>query len=476
MAKDSGILAKRFETENSGGVHSGLLAEEDEFDRKTLWRLGSWAVGSVGAVVVAILANQLGMRHEQIASADLARHSQQIEQVAREAQSEGRRLASAIDTLNSDRDRLYARIGVLEQGLDSVTGAISRQNPPLPSPSAGAPAASASVIPPNTAQSAAAQNAPSSSTVSANAAAAPPAPVATAAAPSATTSAAAAPTPAQSTETLSSAQKPGSVPVVSPVAASAAATVEKPPIVASSAEPGPTSASSAASSTPTVPPAIPPSALPAASKSMMGPPDPAAGKLIEPILPPKVITAVPIPDVVAATSPTEEVSDEEPASSAPKFAVQRTEFGVDVGGANSIPGLRALWRGLLKSRSNAPLADLRPIIVIRENRNGLGMQLRLVAGPINDAAAAAKICAAMMANDRSCATTVFEGQRLTMSADEQIPAVPAAAATPAADAKPAADVKPTAYKRYAPKRAAPKDEPAQKPEQSTLSQIFGRRQ
>lgn len=208
----------------------------------------------------------------------------------------------------------------------------------------------------------------------------------------------------------------------------------------------------------------------------MGPPDPAAGKLIEPILPPKVITAVPIPDVVAATSPTEEVSDEEPASSAPKFAVQRTEFGVDVGGANSIPGLRALWRGLLKSRSNAPLADLRPIIVIRENRNGLGMQLRLVAGPINDAAAAAKICAAMMANDRSCATTVFEGQRLTMSADEQIPAVPAAAATPAADAKPAADVKPTAYKRYAPKRAAPKDEPAQKPEQSTLSQIFGRRQ
>src|SRR6516165_574194 len=154
MAKDSGILAKRFETENSGGVLSGLLAEEDEFDRKTLWRLGSWAVGSVGAVVVAILANQLGMRHEQIASADLARHSQQIEQVAREAQSEGRRLASAVDILNSDRDRLYARIGVLEQGLDSVTGAISRQSAQLPSTPAGAPAASASVIASNTAQSA----------------------------------------------------------------------------------------------------------------------------------------------------------------------------------------------------------------------------------------------------------------------------------------------------------------------------------
>ena len=55
--------------------------------------------------------------------------------------------------------------------------------------------------------------------------------------------------------------------------------------------------------------------------------------------------------------------------------VQRTEFGVDVGSANSVGGLRALWRGLLKSRSNAPLAALRPIIVIKEGTNGLGMQL-----------------------------------------------------------------------------------------------------
>jgi hypothetical protein len=213
-----------------------------------------------------------------------------------------------------------------------------------------------------------------------------------------------------------------------------------------------------------------------ASKSMMGPPDPAAGKLIEPIPPLKVITAAPMPDVVASASPSEEVAEEEQASATPKLAVQRTEFGVDVGGANSIPGLRALWRGLLKSRSNAPLADLRPIIVIRENRNGLGMQLRLVAGPINDAAAAAKLCAAMMANDRTCTTAVFEGQRLTMNPDEQTAAVPAAAITPALDARSAPDDKPAVQKRYAPKRAAPREEAAQKPDQSTLSQIFGRRQ
>ena len=78
----------------------------------------------------------------------------------------------------------------------------------------------------------------------------------------------------------------------------------------------------------------------------------------------------------------------EPDAAPAAIAVQRTEFGVDLGGANSIDGLRALWRGLLKYRSNKALAELRPIIVVKERSNGLGMQLRLVAGPIADAAAA----------------------------------------------------------------------------------------
>jgi len=76
------------------------------------------------------------------------------------------------------------------------------------------------------------------------------------------------------------------------------------------------------------------------------------------------------------------------------IAAQRTEFGVDLGGANSIDGLRALWRGLLKSNA-ASVASLRPIIVVKERNNGLGMQLRLVAGPLSDAAATAPITCAM---------------------------------------------------------------------------------
>ena len=86
--------------------------------------------------ILAVMANQssLGLKREQVAAADLTRQAQQIQVVARESQSEARRLAAAIDTLNSDRDRLYSRVTGLEQGLDSVTGAIARQGSAAASP------------------------------------------------------------------------------------------------------------------------------------------------------------------------------------------------------------------------------------------------------------------------------------------------------------------------------------------------------
>jgi hypothetical protein len=106
---------------------------------------------------------------------------------------------------------------------------------------------------------------------------------------------------------------------------------------------------------------------------------------------------------------------------------------------------------------------LQPIIVIKEGRNGLGIQLRLVAGPLSDAAAAAKICAPLIENERTCETSVFDGQRLAMTADE-----------PAAAAKPAT-ARPSAYRRSLPRRGA-SGEPAKKPDSpSPLSSLFSRR-
>jgi hypothetical protein len=167
------------------------------------------------------------------------------------------------------------------------------------------------------------------------------------------------------------------------------------------------------------------------------------------------------------------VSDEEAdEATAPKVALQRTEFGVDLGTANSLSGLRALWRGLLKSRSNAPLQALRPVIMIKEGTNGLGMQLHLVAGPLNDAGAAAKICAVMTENSRSCETTVFDGQRLSFKSDDVTPASPAAPS-----AKPAYRGKHGSAKRAA--AAAAVEEP-KKPEttssiSSSISSMFSRK-
>lgn len=448
MAKDADNLADRFETENTGGLLSGFLAEEDEFDRRALWRLGSWAVGAVGAITIAFFANQssIGWRRDQIATADLARQSQQIQTVARESQSEARRLASAIDTLNGDRDRLYSRVNVLEQGMDSVTGAIARQSAAAASPQgssqAGAtPAASAPMV---VAALTEVQKLPIGPPV---------APVATTA-----PAMAAIPIPAK--------------PAV--VAATVTPPVDKPSTVATVTDPAPAAAPPTAqapsnqgpSNTPIA--AVPPPLM--ESKSMMGPPDPAAGKLIEPpsaLSSPgassKTAAAPPAPEAVASAPP---AADESPEATESLPKVQRTEFGVDVGGANSIGGLRALWRGLLKTRANAPLAALRPIIVIKESSTGLGMQLRLVAGPLTDAAAAAKICAGMSANDRPCETTVFDGQRLSLTGNDHDQPAPTA---PTTTTKPARS-------RHGSSRhsAAPKEEPATKPAPSTLSLIFGR--
>jgi hypothetical protein len=397
MAKDRDNLADRFDTDNSGGWLTGFLAEEDDLDRRSLWRLGSWGVGSVAAVVVAVMASQssIGLRRDQFAAADLVRQSQQIQSVAKDSQTEARRLASAIDTLNGDRDRLYSRVTVLEQGLDSVTGSIARQTSAAGSPQAG---------------------------------------------PS----------------LLSALEQPAFLtppPVAAAPATTVAALTEKPRDAAprqpeqNPAAPA-TSSASADAKAPAASPATP--LMP--SRSMMAPPDPAATRLTVPEQPPEIITAAPGPETMASAAAG---PDPAAANATSEIAVQRTEFGVDLGGANSIDGLRALWRGLLKSNA-ATVTSLRPIIVVKERNNGLGMQLRLVAGPLSDAAAAAKICAALIETERPCETAVFDGQRLAIKSDD-----------PAPSARPP-------RKRSGVKRVSSEEQPP-KPKSSALSSMFSTR-
>jgi hypothetical protein len=467
MAKDSDKLRRGFDIGETGGALSGLLADEEELDHGALWRLGTWAAVSVGAVIVALIANQssIGVRREQSASADLLKQAQQLQSTAKESQNETRRLAFAVDTLNSDRDRLYSRVAVIEQGLDSVTGTIARQSPASSAAPAGASQGNASVT---------ASTGPSAPSASASAPATGPIASSAPVAPAATAS----------IDPQAPVTKSSPAPVVAAVAATAPAAVDKAAAVdkvadkqdkqALAAIPSEPSPSVKSASDQKSPAAQPLGSL-VAQKSMMGPPDPAAGKLIEPLKPPKAAVIPPMTEV-AAVAPTKvpDETDANPSAATPELLASRTEFGVDVGGANSIPGLRALWRGLLKSKSNAALTRLRPVIVIKESNNGLGMQLRLVAGPIGDAAAAAKICASLTVSDRGCTTSVFDGQRLAFGADD---ADKSEAGKAEADDKPAASASRSSSHRhsYGSKRPKEEDTPP-KPQPSTLSLIFGKRQ
>ncbi|RZN12274.1 hypothetical protein CWO91_05165 [Bradyrhizobium genosp. SA-3] len=445
MAKDSDPLADAFGTKETGGLFSGLLAEESAFDRRMMWRLGSWGVAAVGAVVIAVMANQaqLGWRRDQVASADLARQADRLQMLTKESQNEARRLAAAIETLNGDRDRLYSRVTVLEQGLDSVTGAIAKQGAAPPQgakPQDLAPATAAPSV----------------------------APVASTPAPASEKPRAEAAKDTQK-ETAKDTQKeavkePSSPP---PQTAAAASLVQQSPAM-----------TSALPTLPLVP-----------SKSIMAPPDPAASKLIQPEAAEKAAEkkAEPAPaptEVVAAATKPPEAAETE----APAIAVQQTRFAIDLGGANSIDGLRALWRGVTKS--NPEVGALRPIIMIKEGATGLGMQLRLGAGPLINAAAAAKLCAGLTENDRHCETTVFDGQRLSMrggqekaqeksqekaqdkrqektqdrvqekSSEKNQDAAPQAETAPAPSAKPE---KPQRRRSYSSKRSSKREEPAPAP-------------
>ncbi|MGY4312951.1 hypothetical protein [Bradyrhizobium sp. JR3.5] len=451
MAKDPDNLAADFDTEST----TGFLAEEDAFDRRMLWRLGSWGVAAVGAVTIAVMANQsaLTLRRDQVAASDVARQAQQLQTLAKESHNETRRLASAIDTLNGDRDRLYSRVTTLEQGLDSVTGTIAKQ-PVAAVPAPPTPAASPAT-PPASANSAPAVAAPAVAAVATT----PPAPLDKPAATDKVVASIESKAPAPVEKSMPADKKPTAAASRPQVAAEKPSAPESSPPVSASAPSvaSPMSAAAAAASTDEVKAAAPaPAATPAADKPLMASHDPAPSKATEAAKPPTSsdVNAAPIPPLMITRDPDSDVEDE-----APKAQIQRTEFGVDLGTANSVNGLRALWRSLLKSKANAPLAALRPIIVIKENGNGLGMQLRLVAGPLNDAGTAARICAGLSLVQRTCETAIYDGQRLALN-------------EPLAGTKPALP-----HRRAAPRRTVAPPQPVaeeKKPEPTTISSMFRR--
>jgi hypothetical protein len=129
--------------------------------------------------------------------------------------------------------------------------------------------------------------------------------------------------------------------------------------------------------------------------------------------------AVPSP-APAEPTPTKSVPDEDLTSSIPMPPQQppgtsaaKTEFGLDLGSATTVEALRTAWTAAL--RRHGPLLEgLRPVVQMRERPRPGGMELRLIAGPVPNAAAAARLCVSMTAAGAICAPAVFEGQRLAV--------------------------------------------------------------
>jgi hypothetical protein len=91
-----------------------------------------------------------------------------------------------------------------------------------------------------------------------------------------------------------------------------------------------------------------------------------------------------------------------------------TDFGIDLGGASSVNGLRALW-ATIRSKHAQLLNGLWPVMVIRDRPKQPGVvELRLVAGPLPNAGHAAKLCAAFAPLGVACQPAVFDGQRLAL--------------------------------------------------------------
>jgi hypothetical protein len=121
-------------------------------------------------------------------------------------------------------------------------------------------------------------------------------------------------------------------------------------------------------------------------------------------------------DVTAAVpKPAGEARQDAGGGSAPTHASdsRTAPFGLDLGQAGSLEALRALWN-VARAQHGAVLEGLYPLAALIDDPQSGGIAVRLVAGPIADASAAARVCSVIGATGRPCRPVPFEGQRLAL--------------------------------------------------------------
>lgn len=110
-------------------------------------------------------------------------------------------------------------------------------------------------------------------------------------------------------------------------------------------------------------------------------------------------------DPTGTASPPRQVSDlNAPAS--------RTEFGIDLGTAATMPEITTKWAAL-NTVHGPVLKGLTPVAAIGEDVDRQ-IELHLIAGPFANAADAAARCAEIQGSGNRCKPTVYQGQRLDL--------------------------------------------------------------
>lgn len=280
----------------------------DDIDLRGLVRLASWGAAAVCALLLAVFATRTEIGAQRLAGAlgsspatQGARLQADAAARTAELEFETRQLAATMRSLSADRDRLLARVTVLERSLDDVTGSIPRNAPKMTRP--------------------------------------------------------AEPAPAPQKESL-----PRLDPVVQPPQAETATPIPAPSII------GPS--------------------VVATISSPLTIPTPTPETLMQ-------IGFSPVP-----------ATEEENAAT-------RTEFGLDLGGAGNLAALRNSWAVIKRSHGEL-LEGLHPVIAVRDGSRPGTVNLRLIVGPLVNAASAVRLCGRLANAGLSCQPAVFDGQRLAL--------------------------------------------------------------
>lgn len=152
------------------------------------------------------------------------------------------------------------------------------------------------------------------------------------------------------------------------------------------------------------PPNTPPGELAPVIAAPSGQPSTTAAPLAEPVplpvpAPPRTNTAS-LPTILPS-------APAEPLSADAGGPAAGTEYGVDIGSALSIQVLRARWLGI-KSAHLQLFAGLTPTAMLRQIPHSDHVELRLIVGPLADADAASRLCAALAPFRLYCQPAVFD--------------------------------------------------------------------